>query len=80
MNIQILAFGIAKDIVGGPQLNLALEPGATVAHLKSSLIKAFPKFTDLTSIAIAVNSEYAEDDQILESSDEIVIIPPVSGG
>ena len=80
MNIQILAFGIAKDIVGGSQLDFAIEPGATVADLKSSLVKTFPKFTDLASIAIALNSEYATDDQIIESSDEIVIIPPVSGG
>jgi molybdopterin synthase sulfur carrier subunit len=29
---------------------------------------------------VAINSEYAEDTAILKENDEIVLIPPVSGG
>jgi molybdopterin synthase sulfur carrier subunit len=29
---------------------------------------------------VAINSEYAEDAAILKENDEIVLIPPVSGG
>ena len=80
MKIQILAFGIAKDIVGGSQLDLTVNAGTTVEQLKSSLSQQFPRFSGLASLAIAVNSEYADDQQILNADDEIVIIPPVSGG
>ncbi|WP_338039356.1 MoaD/ThiS family protein [Maribacter litopenaei] len=34
----------------------------------------------MSSLAVAVNSEYAEDDVQLKSNDEVAIIPPVSGG
>jgi molybdopterin synthase sulfur carrier subunit len=29
---------------------------------------------------IAVNNNYAEDDIILQATDEVALIPPVSGG
>ena len=80
MQINILAFGIAKDIVGGSFLAMELEKGTTVGKLKKRLTEQFPDFARLASLAIAVNTEYVDDETILRQSDEIVIIPPVSGG
>ena len=81
MNLKIIAFGIAKDIVGGSTLELELTSAQpTVQELKEKLALDFPPFKDLRSFAIAVNEEYANDQQTLSSSDEVVIIPPVSGG
>lgn len=80
MNINILAFGIAKDIINGQTLGLEIQDGTTVGELKVKLISQFPDFEKLRSLAIAVNEEYQEDDFILSERDEIVIIPPVSGG
>ena len=80
MQINILAFGIAKEIVGGQMVDFNIKEGTTVAELKNALSYQYPDFAKLTSLAIAVNSEYVSDDQILRPSDEIVIIPPVSGG
>ena len=80
MEISILAFGIAKDIVGGKQLSFEVKEQSTVGELKVELLRTFPKFEKLQSLAIAVNSEYAQNDQQLQASDEIVLIPPVSGG
>ncbi len=80
MNINILAFGIAKDIINGSTLGLEIQTGTTVGELKMKLISQFPDFEKLRSLAIAVNEEYQEDDFILNEKDEIVIIPPVSGG
>jgi molybdopterin synthase sulfur carrier subunit len=80
MKIKILAFGIARDIVGGFDTVLDLPEGALVADVRQSLTAQFPDFQKLTSLKLAVNSEYAADDLILTANDEIVIIPPVSGG
>lgn len=80
MQIKILAFGIARDIVGGSKLEFTITEAATVGELKASLLSQFPTFEKLRSLAIAVNSEYAEDDQVISPNDEIVLIPPVSGG
>ena len=80
MNINILAFGIAKDIINGQTLGLEIQDGTTVGDLKVKLISQFPEFEKLRSLAIAVNEEYQDDDFVLSERDEIVIIPPVSGG
>lgn len=80
MHITILAFGIAKDIIGGASLEMQLPAGATVSALKAKLSRQFPDFQRLTSLSVAVNTEYAGDEQTLHERDEIVLIPPVSGG
>ncbi len=80
MTTEIIAFGIAKDIVGSRQISLDLSDGATVGTLKQTICKQFPDFERLRSLAIAVNKEYREDDFVINSGDEVVIIPPVSGG
>ncbi|MDX1666186.1 MAG: MoaD/ThiS family protein [Saprospiraceae bacterium] len=79
-SVQVLAFGIAKDIIGQPQVAIDLSPSPTVGELKAVLLDRFPAFGRLNSMAIAVNSEYARDEDRVDSGDEVVIIPPVSGG
>lgn len=75
----VLAFGIAKDILGGRQCEIEL-PDNTVAALRTALLGRYPALAGLRSLMIAVNSEYAEDGVLLEERDEIALIPPVSGG
>jgi len=41
---------------------------------------SYPEFSKLSSLAVAVNGEYASNDVPLLNNDEIAIIPPVSGG
>lgn len=80
--MELLLFGIAKDIVGESTIDLSTMKTLpkTVAELKKFLASNYPDFSKLTSLAIAVNSEYATDDAVLRKNDEIAIIPPVSGG
>lgn len=80
--MNVLLFGIAKDIVGKSEINFSGEDNIpnSVLELKEKLKASYPEFGKLTSLAIAVNSEYAVDDRTLNEKDEIAIIPPVSGG
>lgn len=79
MELNILLFGVTKDIVGGKTTLVNLNE-STVLNLKSTLFEQYPKLKGLNSLMIAVNNEYADDDLVLKSSDEVAIIPPVSGG
>ena len=76
---KIKAFGIAREIVGGREVEVEC-PGQTVAVLKETLEQRFPSLLALRSYFIAVNNVYAADSTLLQPSDEIAIIPPVSGG
>jgi sulfur-carrier protein len=75
----IKAFGITKDIVGGRETMLEAG-GSTVGSLRSALKQRYPALQEIRSLMIAVNSTYAEDDLSIAETDEIALIPPVSGG
>jgi molybdopterin converting factor subunit 1 len=80
MTINILAFGIVKEIVGGASVDLQFEENITVEALKAELDRNYPRLKQLTSFMIAVNKEYAQPDKLIQTGDEVAIIPPVSGG
>jgi len=80
MKVNILAFGIAKDIFGGSAISVELTNDATISNLKYLLEHRYPKLQKLATYMIAVNNEYALDGDTVHERDEIAIIPPVSGG
>lgn len=80
MTVRILAFGIAREICGSARFDLEIPGDCDTAQLKELLLKHYPAFYDLASLAIAVNGEYAPMNTALKNGDEIALIPPVSGG
>ncbi len=80
MKLNILLFGIAKDIVGKQKLELDGTGYRDVRSLRNYLRQKFPDIRELSYFKIAVNQEFAEDSQPLHEGDEIALIPPVSGG
>lgn len=80
MKLEVLAFGITRDILHTSKLALEIPGSPTVLTLKEFLYSEFPQMKALKSLAVAVNNSYATDDQVLSDSDEIALIPPVSGG
>lgn len=80
MNIKIVAFGIAKDILNGRELSMNVADGATVADVKNQLQQEFPDFQKLVKFSLAVGEEYREDDFVIGANQEVIVIPPVAGG
>lgn len=76
----IRCFGAAREIAGGPTLQLEDIEGRSIADLKQRLMQTYPAFADLVSFAVARNEAYAEDGEVIVAGDELVIIPPVAGG
>ena len=48
--------------------------------VRKELISQFPDFEKLASLKFAVNTNYVDDSYQLKENDEVVLIPPVSGG
>ena len=80
MTLELLLFGITKDIIGESPFSFEIEDGQTAGDLMKALVNKFPDLKNLNSIAIAVNGEYAQSTTLLKAEDEIALIPPVSGG
>ncbi|WP_183562605.1 MoaD/ThiS family protein [Mucilaginibacter sp. SP1R1] len=80
MKINVLAFGVAKEIFGSSSVSLELTNDATIYNLKYLLEQQYPRLKQLASYMVAVNNEYALPGDTIHERDEIAIIPPVSGG
>jgi len=80
MVVQIQCFGIARDICGGDFIDAVLEDGSSVLDLQHMLREKFPALAELRHFFIARNQVYAQADELIQANDELVIIPPVSGG
>lgn len=77
--IKIRCFAKAAEIVGGKYLEVDSKV-LSVQELKTIVLERFPEFEHLDSVRIAVNEAYADDAQSIKEGDDVVIIPPVSGG
>lgn len=80
MKLQLLLFGIVTDLLKTSSLKIEVLEKSSVKDLKLKLMKEYPQLQNINSYAIAVNESYADDEIVLQKSDIVAIIPPVSGG
>jgi molybdopterin synthase catalytic subunit len=81
MQVQILFFGMLKELAGRGSESLTLPDGATLGDVISHYVERVPRLKEVVgSIAMAVNREYAGPECKLKAGDEIGLLPPVSGG
>jgi molybdopterin converting factor subunit 1 len=80
MAVSVFLFGIARDLVGQNSIVIAPRPSMHVADLLSDVHQQYPAIQGIKSLLVAVNGEYAEPDQLINETDEVALIPPVSGG
>jgi molybdopterin converting factor subunit 1 len=76
--VLIKAFGQVKEVVGTGEFRVE-EEMQNVKSLREHLSEKYPAIS-WSSVAIAVNKQYAEDQEPLNQGDEVALIPPVSGG
>ncbi len=81
MQVQVLFFGVLKEITGHNSEDLTLDENATGRQLLKHYEQRFSGLAGmLQSIAIAVNQEYTSLGVQLKDGDEVALLPPVSGG
>jgi molybdopterin synthase catalytic subunit len=81
MRVRILAFGLLTDLIPEKTGQIDLPPEATVADLLQACRQSHPGHDQLwSSVAVAVNQEYATPEHPLSDNDEVALLPPVSGG
>ncbi|WP_128894655.1 molybdenum cofactor biosynthesis protein [Longirhabdus pacifica] len=82
MSYTVILFAALKDSIKKDQLILEWKQDTINGHeLKQHLIQEFPALKAvIESSYIAKNQAYAHDEERLQPTDEIALIPPVSGG
>jgi molybdopterin synthase catalytic subunit len=81
VRIRVLYFASLRQRLGRSEETIDLPEAAVVADLRAEIARAHPEVSDSLKTAIAaVNREFALPEQRLQSSDEVALFPPVSGG
>lgn len=79
--VKVLFFATLRDKAGTRQVELDLEPGATIEVLKTVLVDKFPNLDGLMEHCLAsIDHEYCFDESKIPAEAEIAFFPPVSGG
>ena len=81
MKVRVKFFAILRERAGTAEVVKEIADGSSVADLWRELRKDYAKL-DVPGIRMlyAVNQNYVGVDQTLKDQDEVVFIPPVSGG
>ena len=74
--MTVRLFAVLRERAGSPELTLDLPEGARVRDALESL----SALAEDVPLVMAVNREYASEEQLLDAGDELALIPPVSGG
>jgi len=81
MQIQVLFFGMLKDVTGATSESMDVPDGATLGDVVQRYQQRIPRFGELAaSCAMSVNQEYAGPQVKLNPGDKVAFLPPVSGG
>ncbi len=81
MRVRVRLFAALRDSVGRSEVLLDLAEGATAEEAWRHLVKEHPALAPRRrSLAAAVNRRYVDFEASLAEGDEVVFIPPVSGG
>jgi molybdopterin converting factor subunit 1 len=82
MFVKVRLFAMLRERAGSDSLQLELEDGATVRDAIDAIASehGLGDVVTRTSMVMAVNRQYAEEERPLAEGDELALIPPVSGG
>jgi molybdopterin synthase sulfur carrier subunit len=81
MRVRVRLFASLREAAGRDELELEMPPGATADDVWGRLVADHPALAPRrASLAAAVNRRYSPFDTALSPGDEVVFIPPVSGG
>jgi sulfur-carrier protein len=81
ITITLKLFAAYQEVFGVEELRLECSPGTTVGEIGDRCIHEYPQLGNLRDVTrFGVNLEFVPRETVLNDGDEVVLIPPVSGG
>ena len=81
MRVTVRLFASLREAAARSESRLDLREGATAEDAWQALAGELPALAPRRpSLAVAVNRSYTGFETVLQQNDEVVFIPPVSGG
>ncbi len=81
ITVTVKLFAAYQEAYGISELTLEVPTGTPVIAVLDRLIAEHPELKQWYNLTrFGVNLQFVEPDTILQHGDEVVLIPPVSGG
>jgi len=81
VRVRVRLFAALRETAGRSEVDLQLPSTATAEEAWKALVAAAPALAERRrGLAASVNRRYASFDSPLAEGDEVVFVPPVSGG
>ncbi|MCF4967638.1 MoaD/ThiS family protein [Nostoc sp. CMAA1605] len=81
ISITVKLFAVYQETYGVPELVLEFPYGTPVSAVCDRLISEHPELAKWREITrFGINLIFVQPDTVLKHGDEVVLIPPVSGG
>ena len=81
MELNIRLFALYRERAGRSTVLVVVPDEATVADLTDEIRRQLPNLAPPeVKIVVAVNTDYADSEVVLQPGDDVCLIPPVSGG
>ena len=79
--ITVKLFAAYQEAYDKPEVILEVASGMTVAEVGDRIRSPFPELQSLAAVTrYGVNLGFVDSDTLVQDGDEVVLIPPVSGG
>ena len=79
--VTVKLFAAYQEACGVSELTLQLPPGTAVATIRDRLIAEYPELAQWRELTrFGINLQFVDAETELQDGDEVVLIPPVSGG
>lgn len=80
-SLSIKLFASLRQAMNSDEIKIEISNKTTVSQMKKTVFETFTNLKKLNiPFIVAVNHKYASDSVVINTDDEIALIPPVSGG
>lgn len=81
IDVTVKLFAAYQEVYSIPEIKLSLAPQTPVKTVLDILLQEKPELEQWRTLTrFGVNLQFVEPDTLLQDGDEVVLIPPVSGG
>jgi MoaD family protein len=79
--INLKLYASIKDILGKDKIDMDWTNNMTVGDLRKKLDASYPILSIVNArFSISVNRKPVDDSELIRNTDEIAVLPPISGG
>ncbi len=81
ITITVKLFAAYQEVCGVSEMQMEFPTGTPVVAVRDRLITEHPQLSEWQNLTrFGLNLQFVEPDTLLQNGDEVVLIPPVSGG